>query len=269
MAQPFAADGKRHRVCLAQFGLQHPRAEAHRLAARIAAESRNLLDVQAVTLDGRVVGHIFGFQAVAVVFVHILHVHRRVYGLKCRAAIGKFAVHHIAVVVERSRVGIGIGRRRKRRAVPNGQRTKHAAQRFNQFVRLSHIGDIHIADKTRLAAAEAVWHQLITVAADLIQHPFVDQLGFEPPRDGRKARLRQHIVQNPCRIVRPRRFKAAVPHARISARFGVVIRGHADFAPQNQIIAARLTAAELLRIDAQRGEGRVRIAQTRVDDLHI
>ena len=55
MLQTLAADGKRHRILLAQLRLQRPLSKAHRLPARIAAESRHLLDVQAVAGDGFVV----------------------------------------------------------------------------------------------------------------------------------------------------------------------------------------------------------------------
>ena len=224
MAQTLPTDGKADRILLAQAGLQHPRAETGGLPARIAAERRHLTDIQAVAAHRLVILHIFGFRAVAVVFIDILHHHRRRNRLKGRARISEQPVFDITVRILRHRVGIRIHHHRKTAAVPNRQTAEHTRQIGQQFRRLPFFRQIRIADKARLLAAEAVVHQLVAVFRDLVQRPLVDIGRLQTARQSRITRLRQHIVKHPSRIVRPRLFKRTVPHrTRVFARVRIVV----------------------------------------------
>ena len=128
MFQTFASDGERNSVLLPQLGLQRPCAETCGLPARITAESGNLLYIQAVTSNGFIVGDVFRFRTVTVVFVHILNVYGSMNRLQRRTGIRKQAVFNVGIVVLRYGVGISVHDDGHLLSVPKRQSGKHASQ---------------------------------------------------------------------------------------------------------------------------------------------
>ena len=214
MAQAFAPHGKRYRLLLAQCRLNQPLPKAGRLTARRTTERLNLLHIQTVTPYRLIVLHILRFHPPTVVPVGILNQSRRRNRLQRCTRINKLPVLDIGVGINSYRVAVGIHHQRKRLAVPHRQASEHAGKVVQQLTRLSALRQVGVNRKTRFLSAKTVIDKFIAIFGNAIKRPLIDVRHFQTTRQRRVAWLRQHIVKNPCRVIRPSFFKRSVPHRR-------------------------------------------------------
>ena len=100
--------------------------------------------------------------------------YRSVRGFQRAATVGEQPVHHVTVVILRYRVLVLVQHHGDLIAVPD-RHTAESGGNIGQYLpSLSLVGEVHVADETRLLSTKPVWNFLVTVASDPVERPLVD-----------------------------------------------------------------------------------------------
>ena len=254
-------------VGLVTLGVQNPAADASGLATRRAAEGERVELLHAVARHELRVLDVLDLLLVVVLGVVPGDVDDRVALLAGAAGVGERTVDDVGGRVLRDRIGGRVLRELRHPAVPVAHATEDGGDVRDHLVRLALAGDDGVQREAALGAAVAVGHELVAVLADRVERGLVHVTGLdELPQT--VADVGEHVVQHPRGVARDRPLEGAIPHARVDARDRVVIGRNLDLQAIHQIGAAR-NLVELLGVDTQPEERRVRVAHVQRHDLRV